>query len=94
MSRICSITGKRPLVGNRVSHSNAKTKMRQLPNLQLKRLWVPELGQFMRIRLSTRALRCIAKLGFVQYCEKNGINIRQMVDPHHGHDHAKGHGHD
>jgi large subunit ribosomal protein L28 len=38
MSRICTITGKRPLVGNRVSHSNAKTKMRQLPNLQYKRL--------------------------------------------------------
>jgi large subunit ribosomal protein L28 len=75
MSRICTITGKRPLVGNRVSHSNAKTKMRQLPNLQYKRLWVPELTQFVRVRLSTRALRSIAKLGFVNFCQKNGIDI-------------------
>lgn len=75
MSRICTITGKRPLVGNRVSHSNIKTKMRQLPNLQYKRLWVPELSQYVRVRLSTRALRSIAKLGFVNFCQKNGIDI-------------------
>lgn len=75
MSRICDITGKRPLVGNRVSHSNIKTKMRQLPNLQYKRLWVPELGQFVRVRLSTRALRSIAKMGFIPFCQKNGIDV-------------------
>ena len=75
MARICQLTGKRPLVGNRVSHANNKTKMRQLPNLQYKRLWVPELNEFVRIRLSTRALRGISKLGFVQFCQKNGIEI-------------------
>ncbi len=75
MSRICTITGKGPMVGNRVSHSNIRTKMRQLPNLQYKRLWVPELSQYVRVRLSTRALRSIAKLGFVPFCQKNGIDI-------------------
>ena len=75
MSRICQLTGKGPLVGNRVSHANNKTKMRQLPNLQYKRLWVPELNEFVRIRLSTRALRGISKLGFVAFCQKNGIEI-------------------
>ena len=75
MSRVCTITGKRPLYGHLVSHSNAKTKMRQLPNLQYKRLWVPELAQYVRVRLSTRALRSIAKLGFVPFCQKNGIDI-------------------
>lgn len=80
MSRICSITGKGPLYGNRVSHSNIKTKMRQLPNLQYKRLWVPELGQYLRIRVSTRALRSIAKLGFVAFCQKNGIDVVRVAD--------------
>jgi len=75
MSRLCPLTGKRPLVGNTVSHSNIKCKMRQLPNLQVKRLWVPEFGGFVRIRASTRALRSIAKLGFVQYCQNNGIAV-------------------
>ena len=75
MSRICQLTGKGPLYGNRVSHANNKTKMRQLPNLQYKRLWVPELGEFVRVRLSTRALRSIAKVGFIAFAQKNGIEI-------------------
>jgi large subunit ribosomal protein L28 len=80
MSRVCEITGKRPLYGNRVSHANNKTKMRQLPNLQYKRLWVPELTQFVRVRLSTRALRSIAKMGFVAFCGKNGIDVISVVN--------------
>lgn len=80
MSRVCSITGKRPLVGNRVSHANNKTKMRQLPNLQYKRLWVAELDQFVRVRLSTRALRSVAKMGFLPFCQKNGIDVVSIVD--------------
>jgi large subunit ribosomal protein L28 len=74
MSRRCELTGKRPLVGNRVSHANNKTKMRQLPNLQSKRIWVPEFDGFVRVRLSTRALRSIAKMGFVAFCRKNGVD--------------------
>ena len=45
MSKFCAISGKRPLVGNNVSKSNIKTKRRQLPNLQLKNIYVPELGR-------------------------------------------------
>lgn len=79
MARRCQITGKRPLVGNRVSHAQNKTKMRQLPNLQRKRIWVPEFGRFVRVRLSTRALRSIAKVGFLPYCRDNGIDPKQFV---------------
>lgn len=80
MSRVCDITGKKPLVGNRVSHANNKTKMRQLPNLQYKRLWVSEINQYVRVRLSTRALRSIAKMGFVSFCNKNGIDVIGVVN--------------
>lgn len=79
MARRCQITGKRPLVGNRVSHAQNKTKMRQLPNLQRKRIWVPELSAFVRVRLSARALRSIAKVGFVPFCKKNGIDPQSFV---------------
>ena len=57
MSKKCALTGKKPLTGNRVSHSHKKTKRRQLPNLQSKAIYVPELGRSVRVRLSTRALR-------------------------------------
>ncbi len=79
MARRCQLTGKRPLVGNRVSHAQNKTKMRQLPNLQRKRIWVPELNSFVRIRVSARALRSIAKLGLVPYCKKQGIDYKTLV---------------
>ncbi len=75
MSRKCQLTGTGPLVGNKVSHANNRTKMRQLPNLQRKRIWVPEFGDYVRVRLTTRALRSIARMGFVQFCRKNGIEI-------------------
>ncbi|MCY4047110.1 MAG: 50S ribosomal protein L28, partial [Candidatus Dadabacteria bacterium] len=63
MARRCAITGKGPLSGNNVSHANNKTRRRQIPNLQNKRIFVPELGRFVRIKLSARALRTIDKKG-------------------------------
>lgn len=57
MSRKCSITGKGPLVGHKVSHSNIKTKKRSLPNLQTKRIWDETKKRFVKLRLSTSALR-------------------------------------
>ena len=63
MSRVCELTGTRPLTGNKVSHSNIKTRTRWLPNLQDKRYLIPELGQTLKIKLSTRAIRTIDKLG-------------------------------
>ncbi len=59
MSRRCEITGKGPLVGHKVSHSNIKTKKRSLPNLQSKRIWDATAGRFVRVRLSTSALRTL-----------------------------------
>ena len=63
MSRSCDLTGKRRLVGNKVSHANNKTKTTQKPNLQTKRVFDPETGQTIKLRLSTRAIRTLDKVG-------------------------------
>jgi len=63
MSRICPVTGKRPQVGHKVSHSSNKTKRRFLPNLQIHRFWVPSEKRWVRLRLSTRGIRLIDKVG-------------------------------
>ncbi len=59
MARVCQITGKRPQVGNNVSHSNNKTKRRFYPNLQKKRFFIPEENKWVTIKLSTKALKTI-----------------------------------
>ena len=63
MSRRCPVTGKRPGVGNKVSHANNKTKRRFLPNLQNHKFWVPSEQRWVRLRLSTQGIRLIDKLG-------------------------------
>jgi large subunit ribosomal protein L28 len=63
MGRHCQVTEKRPLVGNRVSHANNKTKTRSLPNLQWHRFWVPSENRFVRLRVSTAGIRVINKRG-------------------------------
>ncbi len=63
MSRVCQITGKRPLVGNNVSHANNKTKTRSLPNLQKHRFWVPSERKWVTLRVSAHGLRVINKRG-------------------------------
>ena len=63
MSRVCQITGKRPITGNNVSHSNRKTKRRFLPNLQYHRFWVESENRFVRLRISTKGMRIIDKKG-------------------------------
>ena len=63
MARVCEVTGKKPLVGNNVSHSNRKTKMRQLPNLRSKRIFDEENGRWVKVKVSTSGLRNITKLG-------------------------------
>ena len=63
MSKLCKITGKRPLVANNVSKANNKTKRRQLPNLQNKKIFVPELGKSIRLKISANALKSIIKDG-------------------------------
>jgi large subunit ribosomal protein L28 len=63
MSRRCEVTGVGPKSGNNISHAHNHTKRRFLPNLQKKRIWVQELNKFVTVKLSTRALRTIAKNG-------------------------------
>ena len=63
MSRKCSITGKKPMAGNNVSHAHNKTRRYQLPNIKKKRIFVPELGRHVRLKLSTRAPQLTATKG-------------------------------
>ncbi|MGV3653309.1 MAG: 50S ribosomal protein L28 [Noviherbaspirillum sp.] len=63
MARVCQVTGKKPIVGNHVSHANNKTKRRFAPNLQSRRIWVESEGRYVTLRLSNAGLRTIDKLG-------------------------------
>ena len=63
MARVCQVTGKGPRTGNNVSHANNKTKRRFLPNLQSRRFWVESENRWVRLRVSTQALRTIDKNG-------------------------------
>ncbi|MBX3248445.1 MAG: 50S ribosomal protein L28 [Myxococcales bacterium] len=63
MSKVCQVTGKGVMVGHKVSHSNRKTKKRNLPNLQTHRFWVPSENKWVRLRLSTTAIKEIDKRG-------------------------------
>ena len=70
MSKVCQLTGKRPITGNHVSHSNRKTKRRFLPNLQKKRFYIPELDKWVTLKVSTTAIRNINKNGVYAYLKK------------------------
>jgi large subunit ribosomal protein L28 len=63
MARKCEVTGKGPMVGNNVSHANNKTKRRFMPNLQYRRFWVESENRWVRLRVSSAALRLIDKNG-------------------------------
>ena len=63
MARVCQVTGKGPMVGNKVSHANNRTKRRFLPNLQYRRFWVESENRFVRLRVSNAGLRVIDKNG-------------------------------
>jgi large subunit ribosomal protein L28 len=63
MARVCQVTGKRPITGNKVSHSNIKTKRRFLPNLQSKRYFLAEEVKWVTLKVSSEAIRTINKNG-------------------------------
>lgn len=63
MSRVCEVTGKRPTVGNRVSHANNRKKRRFLPNLHVQRFWLEDEKRWVKLRLSANAMRTIEKNG-------------------------------
>jgi len=77
MSRVCQLTGKRPISGNNVSHSNRKTKRRFLPNLISKRIYIPETDQWVKMKISTKALRDMNRVGVYAYLkdlERKGVD--------------------
>lgn len=63
MSRICQVTGKRPMTGNNVSHANNKTRRRYLPNLHHHKFWVESENRWVRLRVSSKGMRIIDKVG-------------------------------
>ncbi len=63
MSKVCQVTGKRPVVGNNRSHAKNATKRRFLPNLQSHRFWVESEKRFVKLRISTKGMRIIDKKG-------------------------------
>jgi len=67
MSRVCQLTGKRPITGNNVSHSKRRTKRRFLPNLITKRFFVPETKEWVTLKIAASTLRTINKLGVHEY---------------------------
>ena len=86
MARVCQLTGKKPMTGNKVSHSNMKTKRRFLPNLQKKNFFIPETGQWVKLTVSAAALRTIDKIGLFDYLVRlkaegvdTGVNLKKKV---------------
>ncbi len=73
MSRICEVTGKAGLVGNMVSHSHRKKLIKQLPNLQTKRFFIPEEDRWVTLRVSNAGLRTIMKRGILAVARELGI---------------------
>ena len=76
MSRVCQVTGKRPTYGNTVSHANNKKRRRFLPNLHTHRFWLEGEKRFVTLRVSSRGLRTIDKLGIEKVLE----NLRASGD--------------
>jgi large subunit ribosomal protein L28 len=69
------ITGKRRMRARNVSHSNIKTLRWQKVNVQRRRLWVPELGRHVTLKLTTSDLRTIDKVGLLQFAKKHGYKV-------------------
>ncbi len=70
MSRVCQVTGKRPMSGNNVSHAQNKTRRRFLPNLHTQRFWLESEERFIKLKVSRKGLRIIDKLG-IEHVVKN-----------------------
>jgi large subunit ribosomal protein L28 len=78
MARVCQVTGKKPITGNTVSHSNIKTKRRFLPNLQTKRFYFVEEDRWVTLKVSSEAIRTINKNGLaavIKEMRANGTKI-------------------
>ena len=79
MSRICKITGKRPKAGNNVSKANNRTRRKQYPNIQKKRIFIPELEKSVTLKLSVSAIKTIDKYGLLPYLNKKGMSLADII---------------
>lgn len=79
MSMKCQLTGKKPESGARVSHAHNVTNRWFKPNLQSKRIFVTELKRWVRLRISTRALRTINKKGLLQFLRDEGMTLKDVT---------------
>ncbi|MBV1910972.1 MAG: 50S ribosomal protein L28 [Kangiellaceae bacterium] len=78
MSRVCQVTGKRPVAGNNVSHAKNRTRRRFLPNLHSHRFWVESENRFVKLRVSAKGMRIIDKKGIdtvLATIRQNGIKV-------------------
>ena len=78
MSRVCNVTGKRPMFGNNVSHAHNKSRRRFNINLQKKKFWLPDENRYITLRISTRGMRIIDKKGIskvVKDLKAKGIKV-------------------
>lgn len=81
MARIDQLTGKRPITGNNVSHSNKKTRRRFLPNIITKRFYIPELDKWITLKIAASTLRTINKVGVYEYLKKlEGQGVKTGID--------------
>lgn len=79
MSKICAISGRKPSFGHNVSHSKRRTNRRFNPNVQTKRIFIPELGHAVRISLSTAAMRTMDKKGLAAYLRDEGLALGDIL---------------
>ena len=78
MSRVCELTGARANNGMAVSHSHIRTKKLQQVNLQKRRLWWQEGNKWITLRISTKALKSIQKVGLNKYAKSHGVDLRKF----------------
>lgn len=79
MSRKCKLTGVGPMTGNKVSHAQNHTKRRWLPNIQDQRVFVPELNRWVRVKMTTRALRTVNKKGLMSFLRDEGLSLNDVI---------------
>ena len=78
MSRVCELTGSKANNGMAVSHSHIRTKKLQQVNLQKRRLWWEEGKKWVNIKISTKALKSIQKVGWDQFAKSNGVDLKRF----------------
>ncbi len=78
MSRICQLTGKKANNAFAVSHSHRRTKKLQQPNLQWKRIWWPQENRWVRLRLSTKAIKTLEHKGLQAFAKEAGLDLRKL----------------